>query len=98
MALVLLLSATSVDGKNTFLTGFGLGFLAFGLKKLLIPLLIGAKLVKSVLLALLLPSLIGSLGKIVGKGKTSIRQSVEFYSSEFEVSSHLFRNVYRAWF
>jgi hypothetical protein len=50
------------------LTGFGLGFLAFGLKKLLLPIFIGAQIVKSVLIALFLPSILGGLGKLVGKG------------------------------
>lgn len=68
--LVLLLSAV-FEGKSTFLTGFGLGFLAFGLKKLLLPLILGAQIVKSILIALFLPSIIGSIGKIVGKGKFS---------------------------
>lgn len=45
-----------------------MGFLAFALKKLLLPVFIGAQLVKSVLIAMFLPSLLGSLGKIVGKG------------------------------
>jgi len=58
-------------GKNTFLTGFALGFLAFGLKKLMLPFLIGAQIFKSVLLALFLPSIIGGLGKIVSKGVTN---------------------------
>lgn len=38
------------------------------LKKLLLPVFIGAQLVKSVLIAMFLPSLLGSLGKLVGKG------------------------------
>ncbi|XP_023313927.1 uncharacterized protein LOC106649087 [Trichogramma pretiosum] len=62
-------------GQNTFLTGFGLGFLAFGIKKLLLPLFIGVQIVKSILIALFLPSIIGSLGKIVGKSVTSFAQS-----------------------
>lgn len=60
------------EGKSTFLTGFGLGFLAFGLKKLLLPLILGAQIVKSILIALFLPSIIGSIGKIVGKGQLII--------------------------
>ncbi|KAJ8969597.1 hypothetical protein NQ317_015468 [Molorchus minor] len=56
------------DGKSSFLTGFGMGFLAFGLKKLLLPVFIGAQLIKSVLIAMFLPSILGGLGKIVGKG------------------------------
>lgn len=65
---VLLLSAI-FQGKSSFLTGFGLGFLAFGLKKLLLPLIFGVQIIKSVLLALFLPSIIGSIGNIVGKGE-----------------------------
>lgn len=45
-----------------------MGFLAFALKKLLLPVVIGAQLVKSVMIAMFLPSLLGGLGKIVGKG------------------------------
>ncbi|KDQ95176.1 hypothetical protein L798_05744 [Zootermopsis nevadensis] len=52
----------------SFLTGFGLGFLAFGLKKLLLPIFLGAQIVKSVLIAMFLPSILGGLGKLVGKG------------------------------
>ncbi|PSN43135.1 hypothetical protein C0J52_17080 [Blattella germanica] len=59
------------EGKSSFLTGFGLGFLAFGLKKLLLPLFIGAQIVKSVLIAMFLPSILGGLGKLVGKGVTT---------------------------
>ncbi|KAL1137937.1 hypothetical protein AAG570_009632 [Ranatra chinensis] len=59
-------------GKNSFLTGFGLGFLAFGLKKLLLPLFIGAQIVKSVLVAMFLPSILAGVGKLVGKGVTAV--------------------------
>ncbi|CAH1973348.1 unnamed protein product [Acanthoscelides obtectus] len=45
-----------------------MGFLAFALKKLLLPVFIGAQLVKSILIAMFLPSILGGLGKIVGKG------------------------------
>ncbi|CAH1111133.1 unnamed protein product [Psylliodes chrysocephalus] len=41
---------------------------AFGLKKLLLPFFIGAQLLKSVVIAMFLPSILGGLGKIVGKG------------------------------
>ncbi|XP_024936338.1 uncharacterized protein LOC112493729 isoform X2 [Cephus cinctus] len=50
-------------------------FGAFGLKKLLLPLIIGAQIIKSVLIALFLPSIIGSIGKFVGKGVSSFAQS-----------------------
>lgn len=53
------------------MTGFGLGFLAFGLKKLLLPVFIGAQIVKSVIIAMFLPSILGGLGKLVGKGLSS---------------------------
>lgn len=45
-----------------------MGFLAFALKKLLIPVVLGAQLMKSVVIAMFLPTLLGGLGKIVGKG------------------------------
>ncbi|KAK9880012.1 hypothetical protein WA026_008525 [Henosepilachna vigintioctopunctata] len=55
-------------GKSSFLAGFGMGFLAFALKKLLLPVFIGAQLIKSVMLAMFLPSILGGLGKFLGKG------------------------------
>ncbi|XP_045474144.1 uncharacterized protein LOC123680343 isoform X1 [Harmonia axyridis] len=55
-------------GKSSFLAGFGMGFLAFALKKLLLPVFIGAQLLKSVMIAMFLPSIIGGLGKFLGKG------------------------------
>ncbi|XP_065350196.1 uncharacterized protein Osi24 isoform X1 [Cloeon dipterum] len=60
---------------NTFLTGFGLGFLAFGLKKLLLPFFIGAQVVKSILLAIFLPTILTSIGKFLGKSGASIFQA-----------------------
>ncbi|XP_059469206.1 uncharacterized protein LOC132192966 isoform X2 [Neocloeon triangulifer] len=57
---------------NTFLTGFGLGFLAFGLKKLLLPFFIGAQVIKSILLAIFLPTLLTGIGKFLGKSGASI--------------------------
>ncbi|XP_050437096.1 uncharacterized protein LOC126843549 [Adelges cooleyi] len=62
-------------GKNSFLTGFGLGFLAFGLKKLLLPFIIGAQILKSIMLAALLPTLLGSFGKVLTKGVTNFASS-----------------------
>lgn len=50
------------------MAGFGMGFLAFALKKLLLPVFIGAQLIKSVLIAMFLPSILGSVGKLLGKG------------------------------
>ncbi|XP_064074888.1 uncharacterized protein LOC113398107 [Vanessa tameamea] len=44
------------------------GFRSFGLKKFFLPLLIGAQVFKSILLAMFLPSILGSFGKILGKG------------------------------
>ncbi|CAH1375159.1 unnamed protein product [Tenebrio molitor] len=55
-------------GRNSFLTGFGMGFLAFALKKLLLPVFIGAQLVKSVVIAMFLPTILGGFGKLLGKG------------------------------
>lgn len=45
-----------------------MGFLAFAIKKLLLPVFIGAQLLKSVMIAMFLPSIIGGLGKFLGKG------------------------------
>lgn len=61
-------TTAAAGGKSSFLAGFGMGFLAFALKKLLLPVFIGAQLIKSVLIAMFLPSILGGLGKIVGKG------------------------------
>lgn len=69
------LFSARVFSKSPFLTGFGLGFLAFGLKKLLLPLFIGAQIIKSILIAMFLPSILGSVGKLVGKGT-----KLSFYS------------------
>nr|KAF7434948.1 hypothetical protein H0235_003139 [Vespula pensylvanica] len=97
--LVLLLSAL-FQGKSTFLTGFGLGFLAFGLKKLLLPLFFGIQIIKSVLLALFLPSIIGSIGNIVGKGVSSFAQSSQTVTAapeenfEFKDNSDLYNDDY----
>ncbi|XP_058813143.1 uncharacterized protein LOC131677377 [Topomyia yanbarensis] len=43
-----------------------------GLKKIMWPLLFGLQIVKTVLLVLFLPSIIGSFGKILGKGLSSV--------------------------
>ncbi|XP_008548233.1 uncharacterized protein LOC103571739 isoform X2 [Microplitis demolitor] len=93
---------TYFDGKNPFLTGFGLGFLAFGLKKLLFPLIIGAQIVKSILIALFLPSIIGSIGKMVGKGVSSFAQSSQGVTAqpdenfEFKDNSDFYGEDYMA--
>ncbi|KAF4528610.1 hypothetical protein B566_EDAN009214 [Ephemera danica] len=59
-------------GRNTFLTGFGLGFLAFALKKLLLPVFIGAQIIKSVLIAMFLPTLLSGIGKFLGKSTSNV--------------------------
>ncbi|KPJ07304.1 hypothetical protein RR48_03284 [Papilio machaon] len=45
-----------------------MGFRSFGLKKFFLPLIIGMQVFKSILLAMFLPSILGSFGKILGKG------------------------------
>lgn len=40
-----------------------------GFKKLMWPIFIAVQVAKTVLLAMFLPSIIGSIGKMVGKGK-----------------------------
>ncbi|XP_011314619.1 uncharacterized protein Osi24 isoform X1 [Fopius arisanus] len=89
----------TANGQNPFLTGFGLGFLAFGLKKLMIPLFIGVQIIKTMLVALFLPSIIGSIGKIVGKGLTSFAQGSGGAAQpeenfEFKDNSDLYRDDY----
>ncbi|XP_033207508.1 uncharacterized protein LOC117167042 isoform X2 [Belonocnema kinseyi] len=59
-------------------------FGSFGLKKLLLPLILGAQIVKSILIALFLPSIIGSIGKIVGKGVSSFAQSSQSATAQPE--------------
>lgn len=44
---------------------------SFGLKKLMLPFFIGAQILKSVLIAMFLPSILGGIGKLVGKGVSS---------------------------
>ncbi|XP_049880704.1 uncharacterized protein LOC126377090 [Pectinophora gossypiella] len=51
------------------------GFRSFGLKKFFLPLLIGAQVFKSILLAMFLPSILGSFGKILGKGISQLSAS-----------------------
>ncbi|XP_055615689.1 uncharacterized protein LOC129761884 [Toxorhynchites rutilus septentrionalis] len=60
------------DGKSSRAVETGRLFFFKGLKKLVWPLLFGLQIVKTVLLVLFLPSIIGSLGKIVGKGLSSV--------------------------
>lgn len=56
------------SAKSSFLAGFGMGVLAFFLKKLMLPVFIGAQLITSGLVAMFLPTVLGGLGKLAGKG------------------------------
>ncbi|XP_011646098.1 uncharacterized protein LOC105432833 isoform X2 [Pogonomyrmex barbatus] len=76
-------------------------FGSFGLKKLLLPLFFGVQIIKSVLLALFLPSIIGSIGNIVGKGVSSFAQASHAApvaaaeeNFEFKDNSDLYNNDY----
>ncbi|GAB1865658.1 Osiris 24-like protein [Camponotus japonicus] len=75
-------------------------FGSFGLKKLLLPLLFGVQIIKSILLALFLPSIIGSIGNIVGKGVSSFAQSshnpavVPEENFEFKDNTDLYNDDY----
>ncbi|XP_067211112.1 uncharacterized protein Osi24 isoform X2 [Linepithema humile] len=74
-------------------------FGSFGLKKLLLPLFFGVQIIKSVLLALFLPSIIGSIGNIVGKGVSSFAQSAHppmapEENFEFKDNSDLYNDDY----
>ncbi|XP_031847470.2 protein Osi24 [Nomia melanderi] len=74
-------------------------FNAFGLKKLLLPLIFGVQIIKSILLALFLPSIIGSIGNILGKGVSSFAQSAHTTAQpeenfEFKDNSDLYNDDY----
>ncbi|XP_076677541.1 protein Osi24 [Andrena cerasifolii] len=74
-------------------------FNAFGLKKLLLPLIFGVQVIKSILLALFLPSIIGSIGNILGKGVSSFAQSGHTTAQpeenfEFKDNSDLYNDDY----
>lgn len=75
-------------------------FGAFGLKKLLLPIMIGIQIVKTMLLALFLPSIIGSIGKFVGKGVSSFAQTSQSVTAqpeeifEFKDNSDLYGDDY----
>ncbi|CAG9760710.1 unnamed protein product [Ceutorhynchus assimilis] len=56
------------SGKGTFLAGFGMGILAFFLKKLMLPVIFGTQIIKSALIAMFLPTILGGIGKLAGKG------------------------------
>ncbi|XP_032663038.1 uncharacterized protein LOC116840443 isoform X2 [Odontomachus brunneus] len=86
-------------GKDLSLAGKARTFFgSFGLKKLLLPLFFGVQIIKSVLLALFLPSIIGSIGNIVGKGVSSFAQSshppVPEENFEFKDNSDLYNDDY----
>lgn len=68
-------------------------FGSFGLKKLLLPLILGAQIVKSILIALFLPSIIGSIGKIVGKGVSSFAQSSQSINPQPEENFEFKENL-----
>ncbi|XP_051169770.1 uncharacterized protein LOC127287080 isoform X2 [Leptopilina boulardi] len=68
-------------------------FGSFGLKKLLLPLILGAQIVKSILIALFLPSIIGSIGKIVGKGVSSFAQSSQSINPQQEENFEFKENL-----
>ena len=55
-------------------------FIFQGLKKFMWPLFIGLQVVKTALLVLFLPSIIGSVGKIVGKGLPSLSGTFSQFS------------------
>ncbi|XP_076630665.1 protein Osi24 [Colletes latitarsis] len=74
-------------------------FNAFGLKKLLLPLIFGVQIIKSILLALFLPSIIGSIGNILGKGVSNFAQSTQTTAQpdenfEFKDNSDLYNDDY----
>ncbi|XP_058464059.1 uncharacterized protein LOC131438207 [Malaya genurostris] len=65
-------SSSSSGGTKSRAVQAGRLFFFKGLKKIMWPLLFGLQIVKTVLLVLFLPSIIGSFGKILGKGLSSV--------------------------
>ncbi|KAJ8684335.1 hypothetical protein QAD02_020127 [Eretmocerus hayati] len=61
-------------------------FGAFGLKKIFLPLILGVQFIKGILIALFLPSIIGTISKIVGKGVTSFAHSSQNLPQQMEES------------
>lgn len=61
-------------------TNLGVNLFFAGLKKFMWPFFIGLQVVKTVVLVLFLPSIIGSVGKIVGKGLPSLSGTVAGFS------------------
>lgn len=57
----------------------------------MLPLFIGAQIVKSVLLAMFLPSIIGGLAKLMGKGLSSVAQSSSSSGATDSVSDFEFK-------
>ncbi|XP_026475068.1 uncharacterized protein LOC113378719 isoform X1 [Ctenocephalides felis] len=75
---------------NTKISETGrLFFKVFGLKKLMFPLFIGAQILKSVVLAMFLPSILGSIGKIVGKGVSSLSSLSQSTANENQIVEDL---------
>ena len=72
--------------KSEFMTGFALGLFAFALKKMLLPLVLGAQVIKSILIAIFLPSILGGIGKFLGKGLKKVSSSGFPNSSGFDLN------------
>lgn len=70
-------------------------FYAFsGLKKWMGPIFIGVQIAKTVLLAMFLPSIIGSIGKMVGKGSVCLRVFIAFsHSFNTLIKNHLINGL-----
>ena len=51
---------------------------AFGFQNLMVPVMIGFQIVKSLLFAMFLPSVLGNLGRFVGEGVKFLSSSQQF--------------------
>ncbi|KFB38719.1 AGAP004124-PA-like protein [Anopheles sinensis] len=65
-------AADAVSSRSLKASESGRLFFFKGMKKLLWPVMIGLQIVKTVLIMMFLPSIIGSFGKILGKGLSSV--------------------------
>uniref|UniRef100_A0AAG5D360 Protein osiris 24 n=1 Tax=Anopheles atroparvus TaxID=41427 RepID=A0AAG5D360_ANOAO len=65
-------AADAINSRSLKSSESGRLFFFKGMKKLLWPVMIGLQIVKTVLIMMFLPSIIGSFGKILGKGLSSV--------------------------
>lgn len=70
--------------------------MAFGLKKLLLPFIIGAQVVKSILLAMFLPTILSGIGKFLGKSGASVFGASSGPTDDFDFKDNYDPSAYDA--